>query len=125
MVTGVSNEAILEELSAFIKLKNFSCYCFASLSANLEYASMQSIETHRISDMIILYSLKVNIGIKQILTSNENAPLLDAHSCGLSKAVQNCVIYNYYLGQIHHFCTKNSIPVTPLTHDVTSAFKIR
>ena len=22
----------------------------------------------------------------------------DAHSCGLSKAVQNCIIYIYYLG---------------------------
>ena len=42
----------------------------------------------------------------------------DAHICGLSKAVQNCAIYNYYLGQI-------SIPVTPLTHDVTSASKLR
>ena len=49
----------------------------------------------------------------------------DAHICGLSKAVQNCVIYNYYLGQMRCFCTKISIPVTPLTHDVTSASKLR
>ena len=45
----------------------------------------------------------------------------DSHICGLSKAVQNCVIYNYYLGQMRCFRTKISIPVTPLTHDVTSA----
>ena len=49
----------------------------------------------------------------------------NAHICGLSKAVQNCVFYNYYLGQMRCFCTKNSIPVTPLTHDVTSASKLR
>ena len=49
----------------------------------------------------------------------------DAHICGLSIAVQICVIYNYYLGQMQCFCTKNSIPVTPLTHDVTSASKLR
>ena len=49
----------------------------------------------------------------------------DAHSCGLSKAVQNCVIYNYYLGQMRCFCTKISIIVTWLTHDVTSASKLR
>ena len=49
----------------------------------------------------------------------------DAHICGLSKAVQNCVIYNYYLGQMRCFSTKISIPVTPLTHDVTSASKLR
>ena len=45
----------------------------------------------------------------------------DAHICGLSKAVQQCVIYNYYLGQMQCFRTKISIPKTPLTHDVTSA----
>ena len=44
----------------------------------------------------------------------------DAHICGLSIAVQNCVIYNYYLGQIQCFRTKILIPLTPLTHDVTS-----
>ena len=49
----------------------------------------------------------------------------DAHICSLSKAVQNCVIYNYYLGQMQCFRTKISIPVTPLTHDVTSASKLR
>ena len=49
----------------------------------------------------------------------------DAHSRGLSKAVQNCVICIYYLGQMQCFRTKISIPVTPLTHDVTSAFKLR
>ena len=49
----------------------------------------------------------------------------DAHSCGLSKAVQNCVIYICHLGQIQCFRTKTSIPVTPLTHDVTSASKLR
>ena len=47
-----------------------------------------------------------------------------AHICGLSKAVQKCVIYNYYLGQMQCFRTKISIPVTPLTHDVTSASKL-
>ena len=30
----------------------------------------------------------------------------DAHICGLSKAVQNCVIYNYYLGQMRCFRTE-------------------
>ena len=49
----------------------------------------------------------------------------DVHSCVLSKAVQNGVIYNYYLGQMRRFRTKISIPVTPLTHDVTSASKLR
>ena len=49
----------------------------------------------------------------------------NAHICGLSKAVQNCVIYNYYLGQMRCFRTKISIQVTPLTHDVTSASKLR
>ena len=29
----------------------------------------------------------------------------DAHICGLSKTVQNCVIYNYYLGQMRCFRT--------------------
>ena len=49
----------------------------------------------------------------------------DAHSCGLSKAVQNCVIYIYYLGQMQCFHQKKkSIPVTPLPHDVMSATKI-
>ena len=39
----------------------------------------------------------------------------DAHSCGLSKAVQNCVcIYN--LWQMQCFRTQISIPVTPLIH---------
>ena len=33
----------------------------------------------------------------------------DAHSCGLSKAVQNCVIYIYYLGQMKSFLHKNFI----------------
>ena len=49
----------------------------------------------------------------------------DAHICGLSKAVQNCVIYNYHLGQMRCFRAKKSIQVTPLTHDVTSASKLR
>ena len=40
----------------------------------------------------------------------------DAHICDLSKAVQNCVIYNYYIGQMQCFPTKNSNPVIPLTH---------
>ena len=48
----------------------------------------------------------------------------DAHICALSKAVQNCVIYNYYLGQMR-FRTKKSIPVTPLTHDVTPTSQSR
>ena len=49
----------------------------------------------------------------------------NAHSCGFSQAVQNCFTYNCYLGQMQYFCTKILIPVIPLTHDVTSAFKIR
>ena len=49
----------------------------------------------------------------------------DAHICCLSKAVQNFVIYNYYLGQIRLFLTVISTLVTPLTHDVTSASKLR
>ena len=49
----------------------------------------------------------------------------DAHSRGLSKAVQNCVIHNYFLGQMQCFRTKNSIAVGQLTHDVTSASKLR
>ena len=49
----------------------------------------------------------------------------DAHICGLLKAVQNFVIHNYYLGQMRCLRTKNSVPVTPLTHDVTSASKLR
>ena len=49
----------------------------------------------------------------------------DAHICGLSKAVQKIVIYNYYLEQMQRFRTKISIPVTPLTHDVTSASNLR
>ena len=49
---------------------------------------------------------------------------LDAHSCGLSKAVQNGVIYNYYSGQMQCFITKISIPLTLLTHDVTPASKL-
>ena len=46
------------------------------------------------------------------------------YSCGLSKAVQNCV-YIYHLGQMQCFRTQISIPVTLLTHDVTSASKLR
>ena len=49
----------------------------------------------------------------------------DAHICDLSKAVNNCVTYNYYLGQMRCFRTKISIPVTPFTHDVTSTSKLR
>ena len=49
----------------------------------------------------------------------------DAHICDLFKAVKNCVINNYYLGQMQRFHTKISIPVTPLTHDVKSASKLR
>ena len=45
----------------------------------------------------------------------------DAHICGLSNAVPNCVIYNCYLEQMQCFRANVSIPVTPLTHDVTSA----
>ena len=50
---------------------------------------------------------------------------LDAHICGLLKGVRNCIFYNYYLGQKQCFRTKNSIPVKPLTHDATSASKLR
>ena len=46
------------------------------------------------------------------------------HSCDLSKAVQNCA-YIYYLGQMQCFRTQISIPVNPLTHDVTPASKLR
>ena len=49
----------------------------------------------------------------------------DAHIRGLSKAVQNCVIYYHFLGQMQCFRTKNSIAVAQLTHDVTSAPKLR
>ena len=49
----------------------------------------------------------------------------DAHSCGLSKAVQNYVIYIYYLGKMQCFLTKISILVCPFTHDVKSAPKLR
>ena len=49
----------------------------------------------------------------------------DAHICGLSKAVQNFVIHNYYLGQMRCYRAKIPILVTPLTHDVTSASKLR
>ena len=49
----------------------------------------------------------------------------DAHTCGISNAVQNFVIYIYYLGQMQCFRTKISIPVTPLTHAVTSVSKLR
>ena len=31
----------------------------------------------------------------------------DAHICGLLKGVQNCIIYNYYLGQNAMFSHKN------------------
>ena len=41
----------------------------------------------------------------------------DVHSCGILNAVQNCVAYIYYLGQMQCFRTKISIPLTPLTHD--------
>ena len=49
----------------------------------------------------------------------------DLHISDLLKAVQNCVIYSFYLGQMGYSCTKISVPVTPLTHDVTSASKLR
>ena len=49
----------------------------------------------------------------------------NAHICGLSKAVQNCIIYDYYLRQMRCVRTKISILLTPLTHDVTSASKLR
>ena len=49
----------------------------------------------------------------------------DAHICGLLKGVQNCIIHYYHLGQMQCFRTKISIPVTPLTHDVTLASKLR
>ena len=60
---------------------------------------------------------------KQI--SNENATLF---RCSIVVAYQKLckfVIYNYYLGQTQCFPTKISIPVTLLTHDVTSASKLR
>ena len=50
---------------------------------------------------------------------------LDAHSCGLSKAVQKLCIFIYYVRQMQCFRTKISVPVTLLTHDVTSASKLR
>ena len=53
-----------------------------------------------------------------ILLSKENAPSSDVLRYGLSKFLQKCAIYIYYLGQMHCFRTKNSIRVTPdqLTH---------
>ena len=48
-----------------------------------------------------------------------------ALSYGLSKAVQNFVIYIYNLGKMQCFHTKVSIPVATLKHDVTSASKLR
>ena len=38
----------------------------------------------------------------------------DAHICVLSQAVENCVIVNYYLGQMRCFRTKVSIQVALL-----------
>ena len=49
----------------------------------------------------------------------------DVHICYLLKGVQNCIIHNYYLGQMQCFRAKNFIQVTPLTHDATSASKLR
>ena len=49
----------------------------------------------------------------------------DAHICGLSNAVPKCVIHNCYLGQMQCFRENVSIPVTLLTHDVTSASILR
>ena len=49
----------------------------------------------------------------------------DAHICSLSKVVQNCIINKYHIGQMQCFRTKISIPVTPLTHDLTSASILR
>ena len=40
-------------------------------------------------------------------------------------AVQICVIYIYYLGQMQCFHTKDLIPVTLLTLDVMTAFTLR
>ena len=48
----------------------------------------------------------------------------DAHSCSLSKAVEYCVIYIYYLGQMQCFHTKINSSA-PLTHGITSASKLR
>ena len=48
----------------------------------------------------------------------------DAHSCDLSKAVQKRVIHIYNLGQMQCL-RKKSIPVAPLTHDVTPASELR
>ena len=48
---------------------------------------------------------------------------LDAHKCGISKAVLNCAII--YITMNEMFSHKKSIPATPLTHDVTSASKLR
>ena len=56
--------------------------------------------------------------------SNENTPVFRCAYLWPIKCVQNCIIYNYYLGQMQCFRTKISIPVTPLTHDVTSASKL-
>ena len=50
----------------------------------------------------------------------------DAHSCGLSKAVQIVVfIFIFKTNLMQCFPPKISIPVTPLTHDVKSASKLR
>ena len=57
--------------------------------------------------------------------SNENAPLF---RCVKAWPIKNCakVCYlYYYLGQMQYFRNTISIPVTPLTHEVTSASKLR
>ena len=50
---------------------------------------------------------------------------LDVLSCDLSKVVNKCVMYIYYLRQKQRYCTKISILATGQTYDVTSASKLR
>ena len=49
----------------------------------------------------------------------------DALSCDLSKVVNKCVMYIYYLLQKQRYRTKISILATAQTYDVTSASKLR
>ena len=76
-------------------------------------------------DLSRTISNKIRIGLDIYSCPMKTHHSSDAHISGLSKAVQNCVIYNYYLGQMRFIRTKISIPVTRFTHDVTSASKLR
>ena len=49
----------------------------------------------------------------------------DVLSCGLSKAVQDCAIYIYYLGHMQRFWKKKINSSDSIKHDVKSASKLR